>query len=377
MKSIRNSKGLYWGLIIAFFSLYVLVGFVSTLHSITFFELANTAWMAVLLGVTYELGQAAVLFSILMSDNNKKFLPWALMILLTGLQVTANVYASFKFMDSSGSNDWTFWQRSILFWMETDDPEMFKVVISWITGALLPVVALGMTALVAENLKMQEEHENGTPPSTPDPEPEETAKFDNKGGIEGAKVYDEPAVINEDTYFGPGPSNPDIMLDDESEWSDLLDIQEEEAMASKRSKLDMKHPENTKRFADELIKNQESWADDGIKGHSSPNVTMKADVVPAGPGSIDETLKAIYKDPEKPEMEVPIIDKTLFVSEPEVVVPENAPVELPTVPREITKQPEHHPRGWHLKNEFIDNNGDVYIKGEIQEGLKYEPPKKA
>jgi hypothetical protein len=104
---------------------------------------------------------------------------------------------------------------------------------------------------------------------------------------------------------------------------------------------------------------------------------MKADVVPAGPGSIDETLKAIYKDPEKPEMEVPIIDKTLFVSEPEVVVPENAPVELPTVPREITKQPEHHPRGWHLKNEFIDNNGDVYIKGEIQEGLKYEPPKKA
>ena len=30
---------------------------------------------------------------------------------------------------------------------------MVKVIISWITGALLPLVALGMTGLVADNLK--------------------------------------------------------------------------------------------------------------------------------------------------------------------------------------------------------------------------------
>ena len=159
MKSIRDSKKLYWGLIITFFVLYFCVGFVSTLHSITFFELANSLWMAVLLGITYEVGQASVLFSILMTKNNQKFLPWALMFLLTALQVTANVYASFKFMDGSGSMDWQYWQRAILFWMETDSPEMFKVVISWITGALLPIVALGMTALVAENLKLKDEEE--------------------------------------------------------------------------------------------------------------------------------------------------------------------------------------------------------------------------
>ena len=206
MKSIRNSSALYWGLIIAFFALYLLVGFVSTLHSITFFELANTMWMAVLLGITYEIGQAAVLFSILMSDNNKKLLPWLLMFLLTALQVTANVYASFKFMDSSGNEDWTFWQRSILFWLEADGPEMFKVIISWISGALLPVVALGMTALVAENLKLKDEQEeNSNKPI-----------FDNKGNIEGAKIYDEPAKVNESKESEPEPkskSNPSDIVD--------------------------------------------------------------------------------------------------------------------------------------------------------------------
>jgi hypothetical protein len=146
-------KGLYWGLIITFAILYLCVGFVSTLHSITFFGLANSLGLAILLGLTYEVGQASVLFSILMTDKNKNtFLPWALMFLLTALQVTANVYASFKFMVTSGSNDWVYWQKSILFGVQASSPEMYQMIISWIAGALLPIVALGMTALVAQNI---------------------------------------------------------------------------------------------------------------------------------------------------------------------------------------------------------------------------------
>lgn len=155
-----TNKGLYWGLIITFGILYLCVGFVSTLHSITFFNLANDIWLAVLLGLTYELGQASVLFGLLMTKNNQKFLPWALMFLLTALQVTANVYASFKFMATSGSTDYMFWQKSILFGVQATSPEMYQVIISWIAGALLPVVALGMTALVTQNIKfITEENE--------------------------------------------------------------------------------------------------------------------------------------------------------------------------------------------------------------------------
>jgi len=116
--------------------------------------LANTLGLAILLGAAYEIGQAAVLFSILMSQNRNRMLAWGMMFLLTALQITANVYASFKFMDASGSNDWTYWQRAILFGVQAENNEMYKVIISWISGALLPVVALGMTALVADNIRM-------------------------------------------------------------------------------------------------------------------------------------------------------------------------------------------------------------------------------
>jgi len=158
-----TNKGLYWGLIVTFGLLYVLVAFVSTLHAIDFFKLANITSLAVLLGIAYELGQATVLFSILMTKNKEKFLPWLLMILLTALQVTANVYASFKHMSLSGNEDWTYWYTSILkiFGVQGGNTETYQVIISWISGALLPIVALGMTALVAQNIKLMTEEDEG------------------------------------------------------------------------------------------------------------------------------------------------------------------------------------------------------------------------
>lgn len=161
-KNIHRSKKLYWALIGTFTALYLAVAFVSTLHAITFFQLANTLGLAILLGAAYEVGQAAVLFSIIMTENKNRVLAWAMMFLLTALQITANVYASFKFMDSSGSNDWTYWQRAILFGVQAENNEMYKVIISWISGALLPVVALGMTALVADNIRLAQGEKLGS-----------------------------------------------------------------------------------------------------------------------------------------------------------------------------------------------------------------------
>ena len=316
MKSIRNSKGLYWGLIIAFFALYILVGFVSTLHSITFFELANTVWMAVLLGITYEIGQAAVLFSILMSDNSKKILPWLLMFLLTALQVTANVYASFKFMDSSGSNDWTFWQRSILFWLEADGPEMFKVVISWISGALLPVVALGMTALVAENLKLKDERE-------------EKEEFKSKGFLE---VPEEKVEVE---------TPEDVIVDKEKE----IDRRTAELEALRI----------------QLLNNQEKWPVQGKAKVIEPDP-----VIPAPPGPLSKDVKEVFAKPK--DIVKDIIESPMLKAG-----------------EKVEKTPELHPRGWHLKKEHIDSNGDFYSFGKyLPDGklqpdveVKIDPPKKA
>jgi hypothetical protein len=221
-------KGLYWGLIITFAILYLCVGFVSTLHSITFFGLANSLGLAILLGLTYEVGQASVLFSILMTKNKDTFLPWALMFLLTALQVTANVYASFKFMATSGSNDWTYWQKSILFGVQAQNAEMYQVIISWIAGALLPIVALGMTALVAQNIRLMTKEDEDkikddvdefikdkfkTPTSVIDLEkPSDLVDFDETG-IGGNPTLEEEKLLSN-------------FINSDKEVSDMLDEEE-------------------------------------------------------------------------------------------------------------------------------------------------------
>jgi len=149
-----KTKNLYYALIGTFTLLYLAVAFVSTLHAITFFQLANSLGMAILLGAAYEVGQATVLFSILLTEHKNRTLPWIMMFLLTGVQITSNVFASYKFMIESGTSDWQLWQQSILFGVQAESPEMYQMIISWIIGALLPIIALGMTALVADNLHL-------------------------------------------------------------------------------------------------------------------------------------------------------------------------------------------------------------------------------
>lgn len=151
-----NHKGIYIGLIITFGFLYIATAFVSFYHAISFFQLANAAWLSVILSLVFEVGQASVLFSLLLTDNNKKMLPWFIMIILTALQIIGNVFASYKFITEANSPDFQYFQQSILFWLEAE-PAMFKVIVAWITGALLPIIALSMTSLVAQNLQLKED----------------------------------------------------------------------------------------------------------------------------------------------------------------------------------------------------------------------------
>jgi hypothetical protein len=149
-----KNKKIYYFLIGTFSLLYLLVAFVSTLHAVTFFKLANSLGLAILLGIAYEVGQAAVLFSILLTEHKERKLPWIMMFLLTSLQISANVFASYKYMIETNTTDWKIWQQSILFGVQAESTEMYQVIIAWIIGALLPIVALGMTALVADNIHL-------------------------------------------------------------------------------------------------------------------------------------------------------------------------------------------------------------------------------
>ena len=91
-----SNKTIYISL---FSVLYFVVAAVSAVHAVSFFGLANTFWLGVILAIAFEIGQAAVLFSILTSPRERsKVMPWVLMCMFTLVQVLGNVYSSYKYV---------------------------------------------------------------------------------------------------------------------------------------------------------------------------------------------------------------------------------------------------------------------------------------
>lgn len=137
--------------------LYLSVALVSTYHAVAFFGLANVSWIAVMLAITFEIGQAAVLFSILTNATGKrKILPWFLMITLTLVQVLGNVYSSYKYLITNSESLLRYFKEPIFVWMDLPDAQA-NVILTYIIGAILPIVSLLMTGMVTNYLGKSEQ----------------------------------------------------------------------------------------------------------------------------------------------------------------------------------------------------------------------------
>lgn len=144
-------------LTILFSILYLAVGFVSVYHSISFFSISNDKWLAIILACAFEVGQAAVLFSLL-TNPNKKIMPWILMGVLTFVQVLGNIFSSYSWMMINSTEQIKYFTDSVLFFLQDPDPKVNQVMISYITGAILPIVALCMTSMIVDTgIKEKEE----------------------------------------------------------------------------------------------------------------------------------------------------------------------------------------------------------------------------
>lgn len=137
-------------LTILFSILYLAVGFVSVYHAINFFSISNDQWLAVVLAIAFEIGQAAVLFSLLVNKEKKKIMPWILMGTLTLVQVLGNVYSSYQYMVINNPDLIKYFTDSVLFFVKDPNPQVNQVMISYITGAILPIVALCMTSMIVD-----------------------------------------------------------------------------------------------------------------------------------------------------------------------------------------------------------------------------------
>lgn len=152
MKEMKkfNKRTIYIAL---FAILYVCVGLVSTIHAVSFFSLANGIALAVMLACAFEIGQAAVLFSILTDiRKRKKFMPWLLMGVLTLVQILGNVYASYKYLITNSIDKLRYFKEPIFTWTTIPDQNA-NVLLCYVIGAILPVISLLMTGMLTSYLE--------------------------------------------------------------------------------------------------------------------------------------------------------------------------------------------------------------------------------
>jgi hypothetical protein len=142
----KYNNVLHWFIILTFIGLYAIVSIISTIHVIDFFKLSNPEWLAISLAVAFEIGAAASLASLIVLDKMNKPLVWGLFIILTLMQMMGNMYFSFTHLQ-----DFTGWVE--LFGLVDEEVVYQKRVLSLISGAILPLVALGFIKSLVDYIK--------------------------------------------------------------------------------------------------------------------------------------------------------------------------------------------------------------------------------
>jgi len=136
-----------------FVMLYLIVSVISTVHVINFFSLSNPYWLAVSLAIAFEVGAAASLASLIALDKMNKGLVWALFITITLMQMQGNMYYAF-----TNLQDYKSWSE--LFDLIEEDQLYQRRVLSFVSGAILPLVALGFIKSLVDYIKPEKVEES-------------------------------------------------------------------------------------------------------------------------------------------------------------------------------------------------------------------------
>ena len=192
--------------IYAFLFLYALVAFISFCHAIEFFDIGNTHWMSIMLAFAFELGLAVCLASILIGINKKNNIAWLLLTILVLVQVIGNTYSVFKFISESGYDYYNYLAKPMLFMIEEVSQETVQVIISWIMGAILPIVALLMTEMVANGIKETQMIDDPKNEPITDPITE---------NIENPKLTEDEKEIPEVPFIAPDVSDETTLIKDD------------------------------------------------------------------------------------------------------------------------------------------------------------------
>jgi hypothetical protein len=152
---MEKNRLVHLGIIGIFLSLYFLVATISMINSVAFFDLAHDGFMNWALAIGFELGAAASLAAIVILDKTNRTMVWGLFILLTCFQMMANSFHAFINLE-----DYMGWIE--LFGLEETEPIYQKRVLSIVSGAILPLVALGFIKSLVDYIRPEKEEEDIT-----------------------------------------------------------------------------------------------------------------------------------------------------------------------------------------------------------------------
>lgn len=222
MKKYFTKKSIYIGL---FAILYLIVAFSSFWHACAFFGLANNSWMSIILAFAFEVGQAAVLFSLLTSAKDRsRAMPWVLMVMFTIVQVIGNVFSSYKYLITNSVENLRYFKEPIFIWTDLPDDQT-TVIITYIVGAILPICALLLTSMITNYLTDNEEEQKSL-------------------------------SLGIDNLLEKEPQNPPVILNDKEDFDEVYN--NEDISSDDTDKVNIDNNNNTEELEDEEIENNES-----------------------------------------------------------------------------------------------------------------------
>jgi len=294
---MEKNRIVHLGIIGIFLSLYFLVATISMINSVAFFDLAHDGMMNWALAIGFELGAAASLAAIVILDKTNRTMVWSLFILLTAFQMMANSFHAFINLE-----DYMGWIE--LFGLEEEEPIFQKRVLSIVSGAILPIVALGFIKSLVDYIRP--EQSETTPPYSPPSEPL-YPEDDTRMNIVGQNGNDGIHYKKEDEVIVTPETEERIKLE-----NDLDDEGE---------RLDN---------SEEIIPDtSEEEPEEDLYSRDANKATIPAEIgeVVIAPETVNNTDNADDNQPEKP-----ITDEHITPVEDSI----STQPDIPTEPRNIT-----------------------------------------
>lgn len=188
-------------IITTFVTLYVIVSLISCIHTIDFFLLSNPRWLAISLAIAFEIGAAASLASIIALDKMNKTIIWFLFIILTFMQAMGNTYFAYV-----NVHDFQGWIE--LFGLVDYDIITQKRILAVVSGAILPLIALGFIKSLVDYLKPEEETKNSLLEENNEEDKDEIIKS------EVTQPIDKEEIIETNETENIQPITEDINIDE-------------------------------------------------------------------------------------------------------------------------------------------------------------------